>query len=253
MKLKNITITPKALVLSEEIQALLKKFSDANSADSSHYYQSNVKANNVCSTIETLSRLRSMVQSEVSKGDPVRSELYQGIKDRARELLGECDSEENAAHLDLPTKTQVLEGIAGEIAEAMTKFFAGLYLCIKKTRDHSVYILHVARVRCSLCSRGYSSDENQRYYINFKIAGNGTYRTDEGESFRSADPALSFGRFTYETDSIGPELGIVTPKQFQNYIEKAVQEMHDICGLTSANDTHNGELNNAIRQSSGND
>lgn len=28
-----------------------------------------------------------------------------------------------------------------------------------------------------------------------------------------------------------------TPKQFQNYIAKADQEMHDICGLTSAHDT----------------
>ena len=158
-------------------------------------------------------------------------------KDRAKELLGECDSEENVAHLDLPTKREVLEGIAKELAEAMTKSMAGMYLCIKETHDHSVYIIRVSMVNCSLCSRGYAQDENHRYYINFKIGGNGIHRTDEGGAFNTYDRALSFGRFTYETDSLGPEVGIVTPKQFQNYIAKAVQEMHDMCGLTSTNDT----------------
>lgn len=230
MKLKNISITPKPLVLSEKARELFTKFKEANEADESHYYLANAKASGICQSIQTLDHLKTTLQSYMSKGDAVRPDLYTGIKERAQELLTKCDNEDGEAHTDLPRKTDVLEDIAKKLADQLTQDLQGLYLCEKENGDHCVRIMRVSRVNWSLCANGYTAD--QSYFINFRIGGYGITRRDDGESYNICDNAVVFGRFTIETESFdSTKYGLVTPKQFHSYITKAVQDMNERFGL----------------------
>lgn len=230
MKLKNISITPKPLVLSEEARELFAKFKEANEADESHYYQANVKASGICQSIQTLEHLKTTLQSYMKRGDTVHPDLYTGIKERAQELLNECDNEDGEAHPDLPPKTNVLEDIARKLAGQLTQDLKDLYLCVKENGDHCVRIMLVSQVNWSLCTSGYTAGES--YSINFRIGGYGITRRDDGVSYNICDNAVVFGRYTIETESFdSTKYGLVTPKQFHSYITKAVQDMTERLGL----------------------
>jgi len=230
MKLKNISITPTPLVLSDEARELFAKFKEANEADESHYYQANAKASGICNSIQTLDHLKTTLQSYMSSGNTVRPDLYKGIKEHAQELLAACDNEDGEAHTDLPRKTDVLEDISSKLAGQLTQDLNGLYLCVKVNGDHCVYIMRVSQVNCSLCSNGYAAGPS--YSIRFRIDGHGIIRRDDGVSYNRSDHAVVFGRFTIETESFdSTKYGLVTPKQFHSYITKAVQDMTDQFGL----------------------
>ena len=232
MKLKNINITPKETALSTSARNLFAKFKDMNDADESHYYQPNAKVTEVCGFIDTLSTLSNNIKGAA------RPDLYNAVKERARDLLSACDGEDKEAHVDLPRKTDALEDIGKQIAGQLLNDLKDLYLCVKSYYNHTVTIIKVIDVRSSLTLNGrFGSDD---YSIKLRIIGHGVMRTDQNDSWTMDDRALSFGRFTVELEPshfMSPgqafSMGLVTPKQFSDYISKATQEMRDDFGLPS--------------------
>lgn len=236
MKLKNINITPTETALSTSARNLFAKFKDMNDADESHYYQPNAKVTEVCGFIDTLNALSNNIKGAARDGNFVRPDMYNAVKERARDLLSACDGEDKEAHVDLPRKTDALEAIGKQIAEQLLDDLKGLYLCVKSYYNHTVTIIKVINVRSSLTLNGRVGSDD--YSIKLRIVGHGVKRTDENDIWAMDDRAMSFGRFTVELDpshfmypSHTFSMGLVTPKQFHSYITKAVQDMTEQFGL----------------------
>lgn len=243
MSLKTISITPNQGFLSDTTKALFAKFVEANKADDSHYYQTNAKATKICNAIGSLESLKSAVRSYATRDDATRAAIYENVKANARELLAACDEDDTVSHEELPKKYDVLNGIGEQIAEQLHKDLTGKYLCVKPNLNHTVTIIEVYSIRSTLELVDYTE-----YDLGLKIYGAGVRRTDEVNQWSNEANSLSFGTFNVNLElcnfvapSKGFAMGVVTAKQFAEYIAKATKEMSDAVGLKK-------ELSNATGQ-----
>ena len=237
MELKHISITPKQTIPSPSLKDLLIQYRKADEADESHYFQPNIKASEICRVIDIIANIKSTIKTKTQNGDKISTEMYENVKEYAKEIITKCNSQEEEGRTNFPRKEEVLEDLGKKIAEQLNNDLKGIYLCVKTNFDHTVYVIKFLNCKAIMCCSGI-----KEIFPTFDIIGNGLKRTDEVDCWAKDDKALSFGKFTIRLDLCqldSPQknssiIGTVTEKQFSNYIAKAIKEMVENIGITTA-------------------
>ena len=237
MELKHISISPKQTIPSPSLKDLLVQYIKADEADESHYFQQNIKASEICRVIDIINNIKSTIRTKTQNGDKISTEMYENVKEYAKEIITKCNGQEEEGRVSLPRKEEVLEDLGNKIAEQLNNDLKGIYLCVKTNFDHTVYVIKFINCKAIICSNSLN-----QFFPTFDIIGKGMKRTDENDCWAKDDTALSFGKFTirldlWQLDSQQKNLsiiGTVTEKQFSNYIAKATKEMVENIGIKTA-------------------